>query len=150
MTTRCSECGAIFAGEETCTDRFNVTQSREFENPAYFRVHHLSVPCYLLQHNRYARQGWFAARRLLHDIVSLNLSQEEAYRRSTTMLDNRQRQWQFTKGAKLNEVQSIVWRWTLADVRFERAEQYCGDVQQWVKAVLDDTAPLVQARNASA
>ena len=47
--------------------------------------------CYLLQHNRYSREGWLVTRQLLHEFVLLRLSQEEAYRLSHTKLGNEQR-----------------------------------------------------------
>lgn len=134
----------MFSSEETCTDSMNQIQSVEFTDPAYFGVHHLSVPCYLLQHNRYSREGWLATRRLLYDMITLNLSQEEAYRRSTSMMDNRQRQWQFAKGPRLQEVEDITWNKTIADLRTESAAHYCADVRDWARAVLADTAALVQ------
>jgi hypothetical protein len=60
----------MFASDEACSDRFNATQIKEVENPtSYYAVHHLSVPCYTLQHNAYARDGWLAVRRLLYQFV---------------------------------------------------------------------------------
>ena len=51
MTFICPACGATFPTDETCEDRFNVSQVREVEEPAYYAVHQLSVPAYMLQHN---------------------------------------------------------------------------------------------------
>jgi hypothetical protein len=48
------------------------------------------------------------------------------------------------KGAKLTQVDDIVWTRTIADVRVDTAEHYCADVHDWAIAVLADTAALVQ------
>lgn len=60
-------------------------------------------------------------------------------------MDSGQRTWSLTKGAKLTQVDDIVWTRTIADVRFDTAEHYCADVREWAIAVLADTEALVQA-----
>ena len=53
MSLECVWCGARYATPgETCEDRFNLALAREFEDPAFGMVHHLTVPAYMLQHNR--------------------------------------------------------------------------------------------------
>jgi hypothetical protein len=146
MTTICPQCGATLASGETCIDRFNATQIKEIENPAsYYAVHHLSVPCYMLQHNAYSRHGWLAVRQLLHQFVYEGLTPAEARRQNRTTWDSGQRTWSLTKGAKLTQVDDIVWTRTIADVRIDTAEHYCADVRDWAIAVLNDTEALVQA-----
>jgi hypothetical protein len=146
MATKCPQCGATLASDETCRDRFNITQIKEVENPtSYYGVHHLSVPCYMLQHNAYSRQGWLAARQLLHRFVYEGLTPEEARRQNRRTMDSGQRPWSFTKGPKLTEVDDIVWTRTIADVRSDTAEHYCADVRDWAIAVLTDTTELIQA-----
>ncbi len=52
MTNKCPECGAELPPGERCEERFNLCLALEYENPAaYGRVHHLTVACYMLQHN---------------------------------------------------------------------------------------------------
>jgi hypothetical protein len=53
MPYHCPECGATYNTDETCEDRFNASQAQELADPAYYAVHHVSVPCFMLQHNRY-------------------------------------------------------------------------------------------------
>jgi len=146
MTMKCPQCGATLAPDDTCIDRFNTTQIKEVENPtSYYAVHHLSVPCYMLQHNAYSRQGWLATRRLLPRFVYEGLAPAEARRQNRRTMDSGQRTWSFTKGPKLTEVDDIVWTRTIADVRSDTAEHYCADVRDWAIAVLTDTTELVQA-----
>jgi hypothetical protein len=42
----------------------------EYENPsAYGAVHHLTVACYMLQHNAYSRDVWLEARKMLAQFI---------------------------------------------------------------------------------
>jgi uncharacterized protein DUF5946 len=72
--------GATYSTDETCEDRFNASQAQEFTGPAYFAVHQLSVPCFMLQHNRYSRDGWISVRqvlvRFLHGLTSQEAREE--------------------------------------------------------------------------
>lgn len=146
MTTTCLQCGASLPSDVTCMDRFNTTQIKEVENPgSYYVVHHLGVPCYMLQHNAYSRQGWLETRRLLHQFVYEGLTPAEARRRNRREMDSGQRTWSLTKGTKLTQVGDIVWTRTIADVRLDSAEHYCEDVREWAIAVLADTEALVHA-----
>src|SRR5690349_23666145 len=62
MMPTCPECGAIWRAGQTCDDVFNEILVLEFNDPVAGSVHHLSVPCYMLQHNRYSDDGlkWVA------------------------------------------------------------------------------------------
>ena len=146
MVTTCPQCGAILASGEACIDRFNAAQIQEVENPdSYYAVHHLSVPCYMLQHNAYSRRGWLAARQLLHQFIYEGLTPIQARRQSRRTMDSGQGTWSLTKGDKLTQVDDIIWTRTIADVRIDTAEHYCADVRDWAIAVLADTEPLVRA-----
>lgn len=142
----CPTCGAVFPSGETCEDYFNTGQLMEVENPtSYYNVHHLSVPCYMLQHNLYSREGWLAVRALLAEFVA-GLTPAEARRRNRQNWGSDQRKWSITKGPKLPGVEQIVWSRTVADVRLDMAEHYCADVRRWAESVLADSAPLVAAQ----
>jgi hypothetical protein len=146
MVTKCPQCGATFESGESCRERFSATQGKEIEHSAsYDAVHHLSVLSYMLQHNAYSRDGWLAARQLLHQFVYEGLTPAEVRRRYRLDWDDEQRAWSFTKGAKLTQVDEIVWTRTIVDVRTDTAEHYCADVRDWAVAVLADTEVLVQA-----
>lgn len=139
----CPPCGAVFPSGETCQDYFNAGQIKEVENPdSYYAVHHLSVPCYMLQHNIYSREGWLAVRTLLAEFVA-GLTPAEVRRRNRHNWDNGQRNWSITKGPKLAGVEQLIWSRTVADVRLDTAEHYCADVRQWAASVLADSAQLV-------
>jgi hypothetical protein len=54
------------------------------------------------------------------------------------------RTWNLTRGAKLPGVEQIAWSFTIADVRLDRAEDYCADVLTWARRVLADSEALIR------
>lgn len=122
---------------------FNLCQFKEMEQWAYGKVHHLSVPCYMLQHNVYSRAGWLAVRELLFQFVYQGLSPDLARRRYRQKFARSQRTWSITKGEKLTGVEEIKWRYIIADVRLDAPELYCADVQRWAESILADSESLI-------
>ena len=135
----CEACGAPLLAGQLCADRFHTLLALEFANRAYFTVHHLSVPGYLLQHNHYSRGGWLATRQLLRRFVHEQLTPEEARQQTRATVGDLQRSWRWTSGPKLATVEGIAWTRTIADVRLETVDDYCADVWVWARAVLADT-----------
>lgn len=143
MSDRCPQCGAAYSADETCEDRFNAGQVQELTDPAYFAVHHFSVPCFMLQHNRYSRDGWIWTRELLARFLG-GLAPEEARRQSRAAVDSGNRTYSFTKGPKLAGVEAIAWTSTVVDVRLDTAEHYCADVRVWAESIVRDSEQLTR------
>lgn len=143
MPYTCSQCGATYSTDETCEDRFNARQALELMDPAYFAVHHLSVPCFMLQHNRYSREGWIKVRQVLVGFLN-GLTPEEARRQSRRAVDSGNRTYSFTKGPKLASIEAITWTCTIADVRLDAAEHYCGDVRAWAESIVRDSEEIMR------
>lgn len=146
MPSSCPQCGAVFTTAETCADRFTTTQFIEVEQPPYYAVHHLSVPCFMLQHNAYSQTGWLAVRQLLHQFIYEGWTPAMARREGRVKADSRNRTWSFTKGPKLPGVEQIAWTYTIADVQWDTAEIYCAQVRQWAVRVLADSETLVRPK----
>jgi hypothetical protein len=145
MKSGCPGCGARLA-HSTCGNYFDTCQAREFEQPAYFSVHDISVPCYLLQHNMYSREGWLMTREYLRKSLSSSVRPSVIADSDREKFDSSNRTWSFTKGEKLAGVENIVWSRTIADLRLGTAEQYCADVLMWGKSILADTEALIQIK----
>ncbi len=145
MTDLCPKCGAQLREGETCGDLFNLTQFKEAEVPACFQVHHLSVPSYMLQHNVYSKEGWLAARGLLDQFINGGLMPESARRQNRQRMDDGHRLWRLTSGPKLEGVGKIGWTLTVADIRLDTTNNYCGDIRAWAEALLTDTKDLVRS-----
>lgn len=144
MTQQCPQCGAITVIGETCSDRFDHSQVLELEEPERYRVHHLSVPCYWLQHNIYSRTGWLEVRKLLNRFVYEGLTPQEVLQENKTSLDSGKRSGSFTRGDKLAGVENIHWTFTIADVRLDNPEDYNADVLRWAKHILADSETLIR------
>ncbi|PKO11821.1 MAG: hypothetical protein CVU39_27215 [Chloroflexi bacterium HGW-Chloroflexi-10] len=141
----CAQCGADLPEETSCIDCFNLSQIAELEKPGYYAVHHLSVPCYMLQHNIYTREGWLQVYRLLHRFVYEGFTPKEALKENKRSADSGNRNFSFTRGPKLPGVEIIQWKFTIADVRLDTVENYCADVLTWAKHILKDAQDLVES-----
>ena len=109
MSFRCPQCGAITINGEACSDRFDRSQAFELQEPERYRVHHLSVPCYWLQHNMYSRTGWLQVRKLLYRFVYEGLTPQEVLKENKKSPDSSKRSGSFTRGEKLAGVEDILW-----------------------------------------
>lgn len=139
----CAQCGAIYASDETCQQRFEACLALEYDNPlAYGAVHLLSVACYMLQHNLYSREGWLETRALVRLTISQEYTPADIRKMNRDRLDSGVRKWSITKGAKLAEFATIRWSRTIADIRLENPEDYVSDVKQWAVSVLEDTLEI--------
>ena len=145
MPYSCPQCRAAYATSETCQDRFDAGQLAEIEQPTMYAVHHLSVPCYMLQHNAYSYPGWVEVRELLSKFVYGGWTPNMARRQARVSADSRHRTWSFTKGPKLPGVEDIAWNCTIADVRLTPSELYCADVRRWAESILADSEELIRS-----
>jgi hypothetical protein len=137
---KCLDCGAELKDDETCRERFDRCLAFEYEHPeTYGAVHHLTVPCYMLQHNEYSKDAWSEARQMVAQFVHKNSSPQEMLKLNRVRYDRRHRKWRVTGGEKLARFDQVPWTRTIADVRLETPEQYCADVRLWADSVLKDT-----------
>jgi hypothetical protein len=67
----------------------------------------------------------------------------EIRKQNRPRFDSGQRNWSFTRGAKLAEFDTIVWTRTIAGVRLEDPQVYCADVELWAASVLADAETLL-------
>jgi len=139
---RCPQCNATLEPGETCRERFDALQLIEMSSAAYYAVHHLSVPTWMLQHNEYSRRGWLEVRRLLVDFVNEGLTPDGARRRQQSAFSDSRKGWSITRGPKLDKVEAVAWTTTVADVQSDTAEHYVEDVRRWASTVLEDTEHL--------
>jgi hypothetical protein len=144
MSFICPKCKAQFLVSETCQKRFDRFQMKELEDPDYFLVHHLSVPCYMLQHNQYSRDGWFEVRKLLYKFVYENWTPDMARQHAQSKSKSGRLSYSLTRSIKLVEVEKITWSFIITNIRFENAADYCQDVRKWAKHIIEDTEPIVK------
>ncbi len=148
MLYKCPRCGAQFPAGETCRDRFDLCLAKEFEEPTSSgSVHHLTVACYMLQHNLYSRQAWLEAREMVAQFIRQGRAPSDVRRQNRKRLDSGRRRWSVTKGAKMAGLDGVVWTRTLADVRLDTPDLYCADVKLWAEGVLSDTESVLPESN---
>jgi hypothetical protein len=146
---RCPQCGAQLPADETCRDRFDRCLAKEFEQPAsYGRVHHLTVACYMLQHDLYSHAAWLEARQMVAQFIRQGRAPSDVRRQNRKRLASAQRRWSVTKGAKMAGLDGVVWTRTIADVRLDTPDLYCADVRLWAEGVLSDTEGMLLVSNA--
>jgi len=142
-TNQCPECGANFDETESCYDRFGVLLEREFTDPEFGRVHHLTVPAYMLQHpSRLSFKGWIEMRRLLHRFVIDGLLPEHVRQQNKRLIDSGKRDWRIKADGTTFNVSGVVWSGTIIDIRLDDANQYQADIERWAWSVLSDTEPI--------
>jgi len=144
MSEPCPLCGAQYPDDETCRQRFERCLALEFEDAIAATVHHLTVSCYMLQHNAYSRETWLAARKMLAQFIEEDVSPAEMRKQIASQVDNARRANPLTRGEKLAEFDQICWSSSLAQVHLDDPERYCREIRLWAESILHDTAPLIQ------
>ncbi len=135
-SSRCPECGAR---EGTCTARFEEFLAREFQDPAYGAVHHLTVAAYMLQHSSHlTREGWLYERELLGDFLVHNKPVEQARAEGEELLDSGKRKFKIKSRDGAPLFPRFKWARTILDVHFDTPSEYCEAVTAWARATLAD------------
>ena len=137
----CPECGAPDSACETC---FHECLAREFEDPAYGTVHHLTVIAYMLQHSsKLTHKGWLHERELLREFLVENKHPELIRKQNKDLVDSGKRTFKIKSKSGVPVVNKTVWKRTILDIRMESAESYCEDVTAWAGSVLEDVETII-------
>ena len=136
----CPECGALNYG---CEARFHDFLAKEFSDPEYGAVHHLTVTAYMLQHSsKLSRQGWLYQRDLLIDFLVNNKPPAFVRRQNRDAVDCGKRDFNINSSTGKPLFQKSGWARTIMDVDTDDAEKYCRDVKLWAQSVLDDSGQI--------
>ena len=136
----CPDCGAP---EMTCDTRFHEFLVKEFEDPSYGAVHHLTVATSMLQHSsKLTREGWLYERELLREFLVENKPPAFIRKQNKDLVDSGKRKFKITSKDGLPVINKTTWTKTILDVRTEDAEVYCDDVTAWAKSALEDVQGL--------
>ena len=131
----CPECGAA---DSACESRFHECLAKEFEDPAYGAVHHLTVTAYMLQHSsQLTREGWLHQRELLKEFLVENKS-PAFIRNQNKDLDGGKRRFKIKSNDGKPVISKTTWTKTILDNWMEDAEGYCEDVTAWARSVLEE------------
>ena len=133
----CPECGAV---DGACEDHYNECLAKEFIDPAYFTVHHLTVAAYMVQHSsKLTKQGWRFERGLLHEFLIEKKPPAFIRKQNRDVVDSGKRTFKIAEKNGLPKISRTHWTKTILDVRLGMdAEVYCADVEAWAMSVLGE------------
>jgi hypothetical protein len=132
----CPECGAP---GKACETRYYECLVREFEDPGYGAVHHLTVAAYMLQHSStLTRAGWLHERALLREFLVEKKPPAFIRKQNKDLVDSGKRTFKIKSRDGKPVIDKTTWAKTILDVRMENAEVYCEDVTAWARSVLEE------------
>jgi hypothetical protein len=141
--TVCPECGAEATPEISCQSVFDECLIKEFTDPDFGAVHHLTVAAYMLQHSsKLSREGWLSMRELLREFLVENKSPVQIRRQNKAMVDSGNRTWKITSRDGLPKITRVNWTRTILDVHLDTSAVYCADVTAWARTALDDSQSI--------
>ena len=132
----CPDCGAP---DNACEARFHEFLVKEFEDPSYGTVHHLTVATYMLQHSsKLTREGWLHERELLKEFLVENKPPAFIRKQNKDLVDSGKRKFKIKSRDGMPVINKTTWTKTILDVRMENAEVYCEDVTAWARCTLEE------------
>lgn len=145
MSETCTKCGTVHTGEKTCESIFGEFMALEFTDPAYGRVHFLTVACYMVQHEGYSDELYVWVQTALRKYLEEGQN-TEMIRQDAAQGPGR------TKGirrpADAKSLPKVAWSMTIVDVaaQMQDAESYCKLIERWGHTTLQEMGPLVLKR----
>ncbi len=132
----CPECGGA---DGACEAHYNECLVKEFSDPAYGIVHHLTVATYMLQHSsKLTKEGWLFERGLLHEFLIDKKPPSYIRKQNRDVVDSSKRTFKIKDKNGSPKIGPVVWTKTILYVRMEDAEIYCADVEAWAMSVLGE------------
>ncbi len=122
----CPECGAHITAETSCETSFHECLAREYNDPAFGSVHHLTVAAFMLQHSsQLSRDGWLAMRQLLREFLVEHKHPSAIRKQNKDLVDSGRRKWKITSQDGLPKIDRTTWTRTILDVRLDTSGAYC-------------------------
>ncbi len=115
MSEICSLCGAATDVDLTCQIRFDEFLALEFTNPAYRKVHLLTVSCFMIQHQRYSDPALLWMQKALRDVLENGVNPSEIRLQMTSDVDQSNRDWKIERQPGEPKLPHIAWSITIAD-----------------------------------
>lgn len=146
MTNVCNNCGARRDESQTCQSIFDGFLAMEFSDPAYGRVHMLTVACFMIQHNRYSNAGLAWMTQQLRNTLERGEPLAHIGRKAVRETQNSRREWKVLRGVDESPLPRVAWSMTIADVARGQhdAESYCRLVEAWARCVMEEMAALFE------
>jgi hypothetical protein len=140
MSEFCPVCNAVWDSNLTCQDRFDEFLALEFNDPAYGKVHMLTVSCFMIQHQRYSDPALIWMQEKLKDVLENGKNASEIRLQMTSDVGQGKRDWKIERQPGERELPKIEWSITIADVYPHKDDpvSYCAWVERWARATLKE------------
>jgi hypothetical protein len=115
MINKCSLYGAATDANITCQRIFDEFLALEFSNPAYGKVHMLTVSCFMIQHQRYSDPALVWMQQTLRDVLENGVDPSDIRLQMTSEVDQGKRDWKIERQPGERELPHITWSITIAD-----------------------------------
>jgi hypothetical protein len=138
MNDNCPFCGAQSDENITCQNMFDEFLALEFSNPAYGKVHLLTVSCFMIQHQRYSDPALLWMQQTLRDVLEKGVDPSEIRLQMTSDVDQGKRYWKIERQPDEPSLPHINWPITIADVYKHKEDpvSYCAWVEKWARTTL--------------
>lgn len=145
MSEGCDECGAVLPDGMTCQSIFDECLALELTDPAYGKVHMLTVACFMIQHGRYSDEAlaWIGPQ--LQDHLN-GVPARYIRQRAARGTQQANRSWKAVREAGAAPLPRINWSVTMADVAtsLRDASLYCQQVERWTRATLQEMQAILK------
>lgn len=132
----CPECGARLREGKPCAFYFGQMLELEFKEAEAGSVHHWTVACYMIQHDRYSDEGRAWIQGMLEATLEGGLSTTDLRQANRKVVDQSQRDWKVTRSPDVPPTPFIVWPTTIVDVATDAEMAYPEKVRRWAEATL--------------
>ena len=140
MIVNCSMCGALREDDLNCQNIFDEFLALEFSNPAYGKVHMLTVSCFMIQHQRYSDPALLWMQQTLRNVLENGVDPSEIRLQMSSEVDQGKRDWKIERQPGERELPPINWSITIADVcqHKDNPTDYCTWVEKWARKTFEE------------
>ncbi len=119
---------------------FDEFLALEFSDPAYGKVHMLTVACFMIQHQRYSDRALIWMKEKLDAVLNKGVPPERIRLQMASDVDQTTRGWKIERQPDEREVPKVEWSVTIADVYQYKDNpiNYCTWVKRWARATLKE------------
>lgn len=116
MKDICSLCGAAKDVDLTCQEKYDEFLALEFTNPAYGKVHMLTVSCFMIQHQCNSDPALLWMQEKLSDVLENGVDPSDIRLQMTSDMDQGKRDWKIERQPDEPKLPNIDWSITVSDV----------------------------------
>lgn len=137
--TTCPLCGANWSNtyDFTCADYFHEMIALEFIDPIAGAVHHLTVTCYMIQHDGYSDEALAEMQKMLEAVLEQGEDIQHYRQRMRPLVDSGKRTIHITRAPDAPPLPRRPWTMTIVDAGGDLdVAGYQARVTAWGQSVL--------------